>query len=56
MTTAEHPEREPADAGYSDAEIRRALEQADVEAGDQTGDYAAGMRHARLIIEEALLG
>jgi len=54
--TVEHPERDRDDVGHSDAEIRRALEQADAAAGEQTGDYAAGMRNARLIIEEALLG
>jgi hypothetical protein len=54
--TAEHPERDPDDAGHSDAEVRRALERAEAEAAEHNGDYAAGMRNARLIIEEALLG
>jgi|GEM_PF-5577945 len=55
MTTAEHPEREP-DDGHSDADVRRALKRVEAAAADHAGDYAAGERNARRIIEEALLG
>lgn len=48
--TAEHPEDWSPRASRVD--VRRALERIDAEASEHTTDYAAGMRHARLIIEE----
>lgn len=51
--TAEHPEGWTPRVSRED--LRRALEKVDAEAGEHTTDYAAGMRHARLIVEEELL-
>jgi len=53
MTTAEHPEEPPAE--FTREDIRRALAKVEAEAAEHYGDYAAGERNARRIIEEALL-
>ena len=52
--TAEHPEDwDPPD--YTREELRRALQRVEAQAADHNAEYAAGMRHARLIVEEDLL-
>lgn len=48
--TAEHPEGWTPDPDRDD--LDRALERIEREAGQREGNYAAGMRAARLIVEE----
>lgn len=36
-------------------ELRRALQRVELKAADHNSEYAAGMRHGRLIVEEELL-
>lgn len=40
----------------SEEEVRSALSKVDREASDHSADYASGMRNARLILEQELLG
>jgi len=57
--TAEHPEGWRPTNGQGDAvaddEVREALAAVAAEADQRGSNYAAGMRHARAIIEEELL-
>ena len=50
--TAEHPEDWSADVDEDD--LRAALAAVENEASDHNAEYAAGMRNARLIVEEEL--
>lgn len=36
-------------------ELRRTLQRVEIEAAEHTAEYAAGMRHARLLVEGDLL-
>jgi hypothetical protein len=51
--TEEHPEDWSRRISRDD--VREALAEIDAKANEQYGDYAAGMRNARLVFEEALL-
>lgn len=52
--TAENPEG--VRGTFSESEVRAALSEVDIQAGDHGGDYAAGMREGRRIVETRLLG
>jgi hypothetical protein len=39
----------------SKEELRRALQRVEAKATEHNAEYAAGMRHARLLVEEDLL-